>query len=126
MIDIKSQIIKPALGLEDVRVVASAEGWNLMDIQSLGFFNKRNFRYRRVITITEQSGSNLTDYQVLIELDNTNFNFSHTRSDGGDIRFTDTAGNLLSYWIESYDVSTQTGKIWVKVPSIPANSSTVI
>ena len=126
MIDIKSQIIKPALGLEDMRVVASAEGWNLMDVQSLGFFNKRNFRYQRVITITERSGSNWTDYQVPIELDSTNFNFSHTRSDGGDIRFTDTAGNLLPYWIESFDASAQTAKIFVKVPSLPANSSTVI
>jgi len=126
MIDIKSQIIKPALGLEDMRVVASAEGWGLMDIQSLGFFNKRNFRYRRVITITEQSGSSLIDYQVLIELNSTNFNFSHTRSDGGDIRFTDTAGNLLPYWIESYDASAQTAKIFVKVPSLPANATIVI
>jgi len=126
MIDIKSQIIKPALGLEDMRVVASAEGWNLMDVQSLGFFNKRNFRYRRVITITEQSGDNLTNHQVLVELNSTNFNFSHTRSDGGDIRFTDTAGNLLPYWIESYDASAQAAKIWVKVPSLPANATTVI
>jgi len=126
MIDIKSQIIKPALGLEDMRVVASAEGWNLMDVQSLGFFNKRNFRYRRVITITEQSGSNWTDFQVPIELDSTNFNFSHTRFDGGDIRFTDTAGNLLPYWIESFDASAQTAKIFVKVPSLPANATIVI
>ena len=126
MIDIKSQIIKPALGLEDMRVVASAEGWGLTDIRSLGFFNKRNFRYRRVITITEQSGSSLIDYQVLIELNSTNFNFSHTRSDGGDIRFTDTAGNLLPYWIESYDASAQTAKIFVKVPSLPANATIVI
>jgi len=124
--DIKSQIIKPALGLEDMRVVASAEGWNLMDVQSLGFFNKRNFRYQRVITITERSGSNWTDYQVPIELDSTNFNFLHTRFDGGDIRFTDVDGNLLSYWIESYNAYTQTGKILVKVPYIPANASTVI
>ena len=126
MMDIKSQIIKPALGLEDMRVVASAEGWNLMDVQSLGFFNKRNFRYRRVITITERSGSNWTDYQVPVELNSTNFNFSHTRFDGGDIRFTDTAGNLLPYWIESYDASAQTAKIFVKVPSLPANATIVI
>ncbi|RLC75097.1 MAG: hypothetical protein DRJ03_30810 [Chloroflexi bacterium] len=126
MIDIKSQIIKPALGLEDMRVVASAEGWNLMDVQSLGFFNKRNFRYQRVITITERSGSNWTDYQVPIELNSTNFNFSHTRFDGGDIRFTDTAENLLPYWIESFDASAQTAKIFVKVPSLPANATIVI
>ena len=32
MIDIKSQIIKPALNLEDLKVVASAEGWKLTDL----------------------------------------------------------------------------------------------
>ena len=103
MIDIKSQIIKPALKLEDLRVVASAEGWKLTDLHSLGFFLNRNFKYRRKITITEQSGTDLTDYQVLVELNSTNFNFEHAQTNGEDIRFTDASGNLLSYWIESWD-----------------------
>ncbi|MCD6137703.1 MAG: hypothetical protein J7J91_03820, partial [Deltaproteobacteria bacterium] len=100
MIDIKSQIIKPALDLEDIEVVASAEGWRLTDFKSLGFFLNRNFKYRRKITITEQSGNNLSDYQVLVELNSSNFDFSKTQTNGEDIRFTDASGNLLPYWIE--------------------------
>jgi len=123
MIDIKSQIIKPALDLEDLKVVASAEGWKLTDLHSLGFFLNRNFKYRRKITITEQSGSDLTDYQVLIELNSTNFDFTHAQTNGEDIRFTDTNGNLLDYWIEEWDSVNKKAKIWVKVPSIPADSS---
>ena len=123
MIDIKSQIIKPALNLEDLKVVASAEGWKLTDLHSLGFFLNRNFKYRRAIKITEQSGSDLTDYQVLIELNSTNFDFSHAQTNGEDIRFADTDGNLLSYWIEEWDSVNKKAKIWVKVPSIPADSS---
>jgi len=126
MIDIKSQIIKPALNLEDLRVVASAEGWKLTDLHSLGFFLNRNFKYRRKITITEQSGSDLTDYQVLIELNSSNFDFSHTQTNGEDIRFTDASGNLLDYWIEEWDAVNESAKVWVKVPSIPANSSVEI
>ncbi|RLF39247.1 MAG: hypothetical protein DRN00_02390 [Thermoplasmata archaeon] len=122
MIDIKSQIIKPALDLEDLKVVASAEGWKLTDLRSLHFFLRRNFKYRRKITITEQSGNDLTDYQVLIELDRSNFNFEHTQTNGEDIRFTDADGNLLDYWIEKFDPVAEEVKIWVKVPSIPANS----
>ena len=122
MIDIKSQIIKPALNLEDIEVVASAEGWNLTDLRSLGFFLNRNFKYRRKITITEQSGSDLTDYQVLIELNSTNFDFSHAQTNGEDIRFTDANGNLLPYWIEEWDSVNEKAKVWVKVPEIPANS----
>jgi len=126
MIDIKSQIINPALELEDIRVVASAEGWELADIQSLGFFVKRNFKYQRAITITEQSGKNLTYHQVLAGLNSTNFDFSHAQTNGEDIRFTDASGNLLSYWIKDWDAVSESAKVWVKVSSIPANSSVEI
>jgi len=84
------------------------------------------FKYRRKITITEQSGNDLTDYQVLIELNSTNFDFSHAQTNGEDIRFTDAAGNLLEYWIEEWDAVNESAKVWVKVPSIPANSSVEI
>jgi len=81
------------------------------------------FDYRRQITVTEQSGSDLTDYQILIELDSTNFDFSHANEDGSDIRFYD-GSNLYPYWIEKWDSVNQEAKIWIKVPSIPASSST--
>ena len=126
MIDIKSQIIRPALDLEDLKVVASAEGWKLTDLRSLHFFLNRSFKYRRKITITEQSGSDLTDYQVLIELNSSNFDFSHAQTNGEDIRFTDASGNLLDYWIEEWDAVNQSAKIWVKVPHVPANGTAEI
>jgi hypothetical protein len=48
------------------------------------------------------------------------------RSDGGDIRFTDSdETTLLNYWVES-GINTSSTKIWVKVPSIPASSSKTI
>jgi len=84
------------------------------------------FKYRQKITITEQSGNDLTYYQVLIELNSTNFDFSHAQTNGEDIRFTDANGNLLSYWIEEWDSVNKKAKVWVKVPYIPANSSVEI
>ena len=84
------------------------------------------FKYRRKITIIEQSGSDLADYQVCIDLDSTNFDFSKTQTNGEDIRFTDASGNLLPYWIEEWDSVNKRAKVWVKVPSIPANSETEI
>ena len=81
------------------------------------------FKYRRKITITEQSGNDLSDYQVRIDLDSTNFDFSHFLNEGKDLRFTDTSGNLLPYWIEKMDIAAEKATIWVNVPSIPANSS---
>jgi hypothetical protein len=48
------------------------------------------------------------------------------QSDCDDIRFTDSDGTtLLPYWIEG-PVNASNTKIWVKVPSIPANGTKVI
>jgi len=81
------------------------------------------FACKRQITVTEQSGNDLTDYQVLVELNSSNFDFSHANEDGSDIRFHD-GNNLLNYWTEKWDNVNQEAKIWVKVPSIPANGTT--
>jgi len=85
------------------------------------------WQYRREIVIQENSGKNLNDYQIKVELDSSNFDFSKAKPDGSDIRFTDSDGTtLLAYWIEEYNFSNQKATIWVKVPSIPANSQKTI
>ena len=81
------------------------------------------FSYRRPVTVTEQSGTSLEHYQVLLELNSSNFDFSHVNSDGSDIRFYD-GNDFLPYWIEKWDSSNQEAKIWIKVPSIPASGTT--
>jgi len=91
---------------------------------SRGFIiDSMSFKYRRKITITEQSGNDLSDYQVRIDLDATNFDFSHFLNEGKDLRFTDASKNLLPYWVEKMNIAAEEATIWVKVPSIPANSS---
>ena len=84
--------------------------------------------YRRAITISNTGNANtLTGYQVLVTLDTASLiSAGKMRSDGGDIRFTDSDGTtLLSYWIES-GINTASTKVWVKVPSIPASSTKTI
>ena len=127
--DIRSirPIRTPSEEIDMVDIRTEAEEWILSDIRSLRIVRRPiSFKYIRKITITEQSGNDLSDYQVLIELNSTNFDFSHAQTNGEDIRFTDASGNLLSYWIESWDAVNETAKVWVKIPSIPANSSVVI
>ncbi|MEM5806667.1 MAG: DUF2341 domain-containing protein, partial [Candidatus Aenigmatarchaeota archaeon] len=77
--------------------------------------------------ITERSGNDLIDYQVLITLDTASLiSQGKMRNDCGDIRFTDSDGRtLLNYWVESGCNSANT-RIWVKVPNIPANSNKTI
>jgi len=83
-----------------------------------------DWKYYREITIKENSGKTLTDYQVMIELNSANFDFTKAKSDGSDVRFVDSGGNELSYWIEEW--SSGRAKVWVKVPHIPANGEAKI
>ncbi len=79
----------------------------------------------REISVTENSGSALTAYQVLVQLSGGNFP-TGVKSDGADIRFTDANGNELSYWMESWDYAGKNAKIWVKIPSISASATATI
>ena len=84
-----------------------------------------SWQYYKEITLNENSGSTLTDFQVLLELSGNNFP-SNARSDGADIRFTDSNGNELSYWIESWDYSGKSTNMWVKVPSVTISGTAII
>jgi len=84
--------------------------------------------YTQAIIINNTQNSNtLTDYQVLITMDTASLiSQGKMRSDCGDIRFTDSDGStLLNYWIESGCNSNST-RIWVKIPQIPASSTKTI
>ncbi|RLE43603.1 hypothetical protein DRJ16_03615 [Candidatus Woesearchaeota archaeon] len=86
-----------------------------------------SWQYRKEIAITNTNDEVLTDYQVLVILNETNFDFSHANENGSDIRFVgEDDATSLNYWIESWNSTAQTAKIWIKVPSIPANNSTKI
>ena len=88
-----------------------------------------DWAYRKQFTLTN-SGSALTDYQIMFTVNRSTGTDSGTtvyvgtncQDDYDDIRFTDSSGTVLSYWIESSTSSSAT--IWVKFPSIPAGSST--
>jgi len=79
-----------------------------------------------LITIEEHSGSDLADYQIQVELNASNFDFSKAQPDGADIRFAELDDTLLNYWTESWNPTAESAKIWVKVPSIPASGTTMI
>ena len=82
------------------------------------------YSYRRAVTVDALSvPSNLTQYQVKITLTAPFWDFYRTLSDGSDIRVTAADGvTLIPYYVLSYNQSTQTGTIWVRVPSIPAGT----
>jgi len=85
------------------------------------------FNYRRAITIDNTSGGALTDYQVKLTLDNSNFAFDQVKSNGDDIRFLDDNDTTnLSYWTQVWDNEDHSAEVWIKIPSIPASSTKTI
>jgi len=81
--------------------------------------------YRKPITI-DNSGSELTDYQVKVTVNTQELIAAgKMQPDGDDIRFTQSNGSTeIYYWIES-GINTISTVIWVKVPSIPTGDSTI-
>ena len=82
--------------------------------------------YKKPITITGRNGSTLIDYQVLLTIDTASLiSAGKLNPDCGDIRFKDSGGSAIPYWIES-GINSNNTKIWVKVPNIPSSGNTTI
>jgi hypothetical protein len=85
-----------------------------------------DWKYGREITIKEQSGSLLDFYSLPVVLTAGNFDFSKANPDGTDIRITDHEGYDRAFWIEEWNSSARTAKLWISVPRIPANAETLM
>ena len=87
----------------------------------------QGWNWRRPVTINNTSGSALTDFQVKISLNSTNFSFANAKSDGSDLRITSSDEvTQIPFWIETWSQAGQQATIWVKVPSIPTPAGTTI
>ncbi|MBU4220555.1 MAG: DUF2341 domain-containing protein [Euryarchaeota archaeon] len=83
------------------------------------------WKYQKDIYVNENSGTKLTDYQVMVELKGSDFP-AGAKNGGADIRFTNAVGVELSYWIEEWNSAGKTARIWVKVPEIPSDGEAKI
>ena len=74
--------------------------------------------YRRKITIHNPNDYDLHHFQVAIDLDGSNFDFTKANADGSDIRITYASARYsLPYYIETWDTSTPQAVIWVGIDS---------
>jgi len=72
--------------------------------------------------VTDNSGTNLTKFQVPVYLNTTTFNYSKVNASGADLRFTeDDETTTLDYWIETWNTS-GVSKVWVEV-NVSASST---
>ncbi len=91
-------------------------------VYSQGTWFDIDWNFRRPVDITENSGSDLTNYPVKIIV----IYDSDMNSDFSDLRFTDSdETTLVPYWVESYTPSTS-ATVWVNVPNILASSTKTI
>ncbi len=86
-----------------------------------------NWLYYRTLTIDHDViDSSLTDYPVMVKLDDTNFDFSKLRADGYDLIFTDDTGvNQLKHEVELFDGANEKAVYHVKIPSVSDTVDTV-
>ena len=91
--------------------------------------NYSDWKYRKKITL---GGTNteLTNYSLEINLDNTNFEFSLANYTGKDLRFTyynttTQKEEEIPYWIEDYNNTTEKATVWVKLPYINSSGATI-
>lgn len=86
------------------------------------------FKYENPIYVKNNTASALTNVQVLIKF-NTQvpIGAGWMQADGKDIVFTSACGGVtyLSHFVEAY-LNTDSTRLWVKIPSIGANDSTLI
>ena len=96
------------------------------DVVEWAWWNS-SWSYKRQINITEQSGNDLTDYQVMLSINTSQlYDEGKLRSDCGDLRFVNSDETTeLPYWIEVCNVTGGNSTIWVKV-NLSASSTTTI
>ncbi|MGI5825809.1 MAG: DUF2341 domain-containing protein [Patescibacteria group bacterium] len=95
-----------------------------LDVYGDAIFRTRYNYYKQTITISNNTGSNQTNYGVLIERDTQSLiSNGKMNSDCSDIRFLD-GKNELDYWIEQ-GCNTVSTQIWVKIPSLPTGDTVI-
>jgi hypothetical protein len=92
-----------------------------------GWFND-HWHYRKKVAITNSGGTELTDFQVSLELDTASLiSANKMQADCDDIRITDINGKILPHWVEENmpGCNASATKIWFKHPSIAATGANI-
>ncbi len=85
---------------------------------------KYNWKYRQCFDIDHTAGTtNLVEYQLYLDFDTvTEISGGRMQSEGQDIRFVDTSGNLIDHYIAD-EINTNTTRIWIQPDLITAGTT---
>ena len=81
---------------------------------------RTSFRYKRVIQVTN-TGPEIHNYQLRVELNSSNTNLAHLSSTCGDLRAYDSSGNPIPLWVET--CSSTRVIFFVKLSDVPSESN---
>lgn len=101
-----------------------------LTLQTNSNWYNTSWKYRQIVTVTNNSGSDLNNYQIPIYLNTAQLiSASKMESDCRDIRVVDASGVVLALWTASAptaDTCNQAAtKLWVKIPSLPSAGKTL-
>ena len=85
-----------------------------------------DWEQRKAIDVSNDSGGDLTDEQVLVEMDTASLiASSKLQADCDDLRFVDSDDSTpLDYWVEG-GCDTANTRIWTEVPTLPSAGKTI-
>jgi Uncharacterized conserved protein len=81
----------------------------------------------KIMLNTSATGANINkpvfNFPILVRLNSTNFTFSQAKQNGEDLRIVRPDNSPVSFEIEQWDSSNASASVWVKVDTIPGNTS---
>lgn len=88
-----------------------------------------SWKYARMLGLnTSPTGANIagnvTDFPVLVRLNDDNFDFSQAQTSGADIRFTKSDNCFFKHEIERWDPVAELAEVWVNVDTVLGNDGT--
>jgi flagellin-like protein len=101
------------------KISALAGNYTAMTSVAIEYWWDKDWTKRKKITIEENSGNDLTDYQMELSIGYD----SDMQVNYEDLRFIDSGGNELDHWIES---TGDPASVWVEIPTISASSTATI
>ncbi|ODS35073.1 hypothetical protein BEH94_03890 [Candidatus Altiarchaeales archaeon WOR_SM1_SCG] len=100
--------------------------FGLSGVVSAEFYCPDGWQYQQEINISNVAGD-LTDYQLKMVTNLTDeYNDGKIQSNCEDLRFVNSTGDELSYWVEECNTSGEISSIWVKVSFLRNNTNTPI
>jgi hypothetical protein len=94
-------------------------------IEGAGFQNGAINPYSRAITVSNGDSQALNDYQVMVNVNTQELIAAgKMQANARDLRFL-VNGQEIPFWIES-GLNTPETRIWLRVPTIPANGNTTV